>query len=103
MTGAAVSFRPIHYAASALRTSYFRRSCTNGCAEPHKVTMGQPPRLLPRTRSTSPAGFQPRYCPNGQYQIVNAVSDRVRAELLRRIGLADLLAPRVLASQSDSG
>jgi hypothetical protein len=36
-------------------------------------------------------------------EVVNAVSDRVRAELLRRIGLADLLAPRVLASQSDSG
>src|SRR6202041_2502882 len=35
-------------------------------------------------------------------EVVNAVSDRVRAELLRRIGLADLLAPRVLASQSDS-
>jgi NAD(P)-dependent dehydrogenase (short-subunit alcohol dehydrogenase family) len=31
-------------------------------------------------------------------EVVNAVSDRVRAELLRRIGLADLLAPRVLAS-----
>jgi hypothetical protein len=36
-------------------------------------------------------------------EVVNAVSDRVRAELLRRIGLADLLAPRVLVSQSDSG
>ena len=36
-------------------------------------------------------------------EVVNAVSDRVRAELLRRIGLADLLSPRVLASQSDSG
>jgi NAD(P)-dependent dehydrogenase (short-subunit alcohol dehydrogenase family) len=36
-------------------------------------------------------------------EVVNAVSDRVRAELLRRIGLADLLAPRVLAAQSDSG
>src|SRR4029077_20448510 len=28
--------------------------------------------------------------------VVNAVSDRVRAELLRRIGLGDLLIPRVL-------
>jgi hypothetical protein len=36
-------------------------------------------------------------------EVVNAVSDRVRAELLRRIGLADLLSPRVLTSQSDSG
>jgi len=27
-------------------------------------------------------------------EVVNAVSDRVRAELLRRIGLGDLLAPR---------
>jgi hypothetical protein len=36
-------------------------------------------------------------------EVVNAVSDRVRAELLRRIGLADLLSPRVLASQSESG
>ena len=36
-------------------------------------------------------------------EVVNAVSDRVRAELLRRIGLADLLSPRLLASQSDSG
>jgi hypothetical protein len=35
-------------------------------------------------------------------EVVNAVSDRVRAELLRRIGLGDLLAPRVLASQSHS-
>jgi hypothetical protein len=26
--------------------------------------------------------------------VVNAVSDRVRAELLRRIGLGDLLRPR---------
>jgi NAD(P)-dependent dehydrogenase (short-subunit alcohol dehydrogenase family) len=36
-------------------------------------------------------------------EVVNAVSDRVRAELLRRIGLEDLLAPRVLASQLHSG
>jgi hypothetical protein len=35
-------------------------------------------------------------------EVVNAVSDRVRAELLRRIGLADLLSPRILAPQSDS-
>jgi NAD(P)-dependent dehydrogenase (short-subunit alcohol dehydrogenase family) len=35
-------------------------------------------------------------------EVVNAVSDRVRAELLRRIGLADLLAPRILPSQSQS-
>ena len=27
-------------------------------------------------------------------EVVNMVSDRVRAELLRRIGLSDLLAPR---------
>jgi len=27
-------------------------------------------------------------------EVVNAVSDRVRAELLRRIGLGDLLVPR---------
>ena len=34
-------------------------------------------------------------------EVVNAVSDRVRAELLRRIGLTDLLTPRVLSkSQS---
>jgi NAD(P)-dependent dehydrogenase (short-subunit alcohol dehydrogenase family) len=31
-------------------------------------------------------------------EVVNAVSDRVRAELLRRIGLEDLLTPRALAS-----
>jgi hypothetical protein len=36
-------------------------------------------------------------------EVVNAVSDRVRAELLRRIGLADLLSPQILASQSDNG
>jgi NAD(P)-dependent dehydrogenase (short-subunit alcohol dehydrogenase family) len=35
-------------------------------------------------------------------EVVNAVSDRVRAELLRRIGLGDVLTPRVFASQSDS-
>jgi hypothetical protein len=29
-------------------------------------------------------------------EIVNAVADRVRTELLRRIGLADILSPRVL-------
>lgn len=39
--------------------SYLRRSRISGCAEPHNVIMGQPPRLLPRTRSTSPVGFQP--------------------------------------------
>jgi hypothetical protein len=33
---------------------------------------------------------------------VNAVSDRVRAELLRRIGLGDLLTPRDVAVQSHS-
>jgi hypothetical protein len=32
-------------------------------------------------------------------EVVNAVSDRVRAELLRRIGLADLLTPRVPAPE----
>ena len=31
-------------------------------------------------------------------EVVNAVSDRVRAELLRRIGLGDLLAPRKVLS-----
>ena len=31
-------------------------------------------------------------------EVVNAVSDRVRAELLRRIGLGDLLIPRLLAT-----
>jgi hypothetical protein len=30
------------------------------------------------------------------------VLDRVRAEMLRRIGLGDLLVPRVLASQTQS-
>src|SRR5260370_7889607 len=33
-------------------------------------------------------------------EVVNAVSDRVRAELLRRIGLGDLLTPRDAAGQS---
>ena len=32
-------------------------------------------------------------------EVVNAVSDRVRAELLRRIGLGDLLKPRVYGDQ----
>jgi len=31
---------------------------------------------------------------------VNMVCDRVRAELLRRIGLNDVLTPRVLESKS---
>jgi hypothetical protein len=35
-------------------------------------------------------------------EVVNAVLDRVRAELLRRIGLGDLLTPRVIASQSQN-
>jgi NAD(P)-dependent dehydrogenase (short-subunit alcohol dehydrogenase family) len=35
-------------------------------------------------------------------EVVNAVSDRVRAELLRRIGLSDLLTPRDVAVQSHS-
>ena len=35
-------------------------------------------------------------------EVVNPVLDRVRAELLRRIGLGDLLIPRDLASQSRS-
>jgi NAD(P)-dependent dehydrogenase (short-subunit alcohol dehydrogenase family) len=35
-------------------------------------------------------------------EVVNAVLDRVRAEMLRRIGLGDLLVPRVLASQTQS-
>ena len=33
-------------------------------------------------------------------EVVNMVSDRVRAELLRRIGLADVLIPRDLAAES---
>ncbi len=33
-------------------------------------------------------------------EVVNAVSDRVRVELLRRIGLGDLLTPRDLTAQS---
>ena len=35
-------------------------------------------------------------------EVVNAVSDRVRAELLRRIGLGDLLTPRDVPVQSHS-
>jgi NAD(P)-dependent dehydrogenase (short-subunit alcohol dehydrogenase family) len=35
-------------------------------------------------------------------EVVNAVMDRVRAEMIRRIGLADLLTPRVATSQSKS-
>src|SRR2546430_551266 len=35
-------------------------------------------------------------------EVVNMVLDRVRAELLRRIGLADVLTPRALTSQSKS-
>jgi NAD(P)-dependent dehydrogenase (short-subunit alcohol dehydrogenase family) len=35
-------------------------------------------------------------------EVVNGVMDRVRAELLRRIGLGDLLTPRVVASLSQS-
>jgi hypothetical protein len=35
-------------------------------------------------------------------EVVNAVLDRVRAEMLRRIGLADLLVPTALASQTQS-
>jgi NAD(P)-dependent dehydrogenase (short-subunit alcohol dehydrogenase family) len=35
-------------------------------------------------------------------EVVNGVMDRVRAELLRRIGLGDLLTPRVVASLSHS-
>src|ERR1700688_3788880 len=35
-------------------------------------------------------------------EVVNAVLDRVRAELLRRIGLEDLLAPRDLTAQPQS-
>ena len=35
-------------------------------------------------------------------EVVNAVSDRVRAELLRRIGLGDVLTPREFAVQSHS-
>lgn len=33
-------------------------------------------------------------------EVVNAVSDRVRAEMLRRIGLADVMTPRVVKSES---
>src|SRR4029077_13901893 len=35
-------------------------------------------------------------------EVVNAVSDRVRAELLRRIGLTDVLTPRSLAVELQS-
>jgi NAD(P)-dependent dehydrogenase (short-subunit alcohol dehydrogenase family) len=35
-------------------------------------------------------------------EVVNAVSDRVRAELLRRIGLSDLLTPRDLTAELQS-
>jgi NAD(P)-dependent dehydrogenase (short-subunit alcohol dehydrogenase family) len=35
-------------------------------------------------------------------EVVNMVLDRVRAELLRRIGLADVLTPRALTSQSQN-
>ena len=35
-------------------------------------------------------------------EVVNMVSDRVRTELLRRIGLDDLLKPRNLGPQSKS-
>src|SRR5713226_7958705 len=35
-------------------------------------------------------------------EVVNMVSDRVRAELLRRIGLDDLLTPRVLTTKSQN-
>jgi hypothetical protein len=35
-------------------------------------------------------------------EVVNAVLDRVRAELLRRIGLGDLLAPRDVAVELQS-
>jgi hypothetical protein len=35
-------------------------------------------------------------------EVVNAVSDRVRAEFLRRIGLGDLLTPRDVTAQSRS-
>ena len=35
-------------------------------------------------------------------EVVNAVLDRVRAELLRRIGLGDLLAPRHLTTELQS-
>src|SRR5882757_9322645 len=35
-------------------------------------------------------------------EVVNAVSDRVRAELLRRIGMTDVLTPRDLTDQSKS-
>jgi len=35
-------------------------------------------------------------------EVVNAVSDRVRAELLRRIGLGDLLTPRNYQTETES-
>jgi NAD(P)-dependent dehydrogenase (short-subunit alcohol dehydrogenase family) len=35
-------------------------------------------------------------------EVVNMVSDRVRAEMLRRIGLSDLLTPRVLTTKSEN-
>lgn len=36
-------------------------------------------------------------------EVVNMVSDRVRAELLRRIGIGGVLVPRDIASRSHSG
>ena len=35
-------------------------------------------------------------------EVVNMVSDRVRAEMLRRIGLGDLLTPRALTTNSQN-
>jgi hypothetical protein len=35
-------------------------------------------------------------------EVVNMMLDRVRAELLRRIGLADVLTPRALTAQSQN-
>jgi hypothetical protein len=33
-------------------------------------------------------------------EVVNGVLDRVRAEMLRRVGLADLLSPRAVAAET---
>jgi hypothetical protein len=47
--------------------------------------------------------FRVHYDPTqDKAELVNMVSDRVRAELLRRIGLTDVLTPRDLTGQSKS-
>lgn len=50
----------------------------------------------------TPFGKRPLRVHVDPTQVVNAVSDRVRAELLRRIGLGDLLTPRDLTTELQS-